>query len=237
MHIIYIDDSRDEKLCIFSALALAVDQWHDAFRIVREFRRNLRHSYGISPYKELHAWKFVSGRGRPAHRIITKGQRVSIFLEALTMMTRLPSARLFNVVFPHGRDAEAFEHLLKQIDRAMEAWGSYTILVCDEGKNRLFTRIVRKLYVYHPILRMWEEKEKPWRNVPLRRIVEDPFFKDSTQSHFVQLVDFSAYALLRKEHPLASKNKYGLDKAFGRLAPILVREANTKDPEGIIRPK
>jgi len=63
MHLIYVDDSRDEQLCVFSALALPVDQWHEAFRQVREFRRELRRAYGIYVYKELHAWKFVSGQG------------------------------------------------------------------------------------------------------------------------------------------------------------------------------
>ncbi|WP_456332469.1 DUF3800 domain-containing protein [Fervidibacter sacchari] len=60
--------------------------------------------------------------------------------------------------------------------------------------------------------------------------------KDSRQSYFIQLVDFCAYALLRRERPIPSKTKYGLDKAFNLLSPILVREANKDDPDGIIRP-
>jgi len=44
-------------------------------------------------------------------------------------------------------------------------------------------------------------------------------------------VDFAAYALLRRERPVASKRRYGLDKAFDLLYPILVREATRKDSE------
>jgi hypothetical protein len=83
---------------------------------------------------------------------------------------------------------------------------------------------------------VWFDSGKTWKNIPLDRIVEDPFFKGSAQSYFVQLVDFIAYALLRREHPLPSKSKCGLDKAFSELDPILVREARRGDPEGIIRP-
>lgn len=239
MHLIYVDDSRDERLCVFSALAIPVDQWHEAFRQVREFRRALRLAYGIYVYKELHAWKFVSGRGDISDRVVTKGQRCAIFKDALTMVANLPGARLFNAVFPSKDDERAFEWMLNRINRTLEAWGSHAVLICDEGKDVNYTRLVRRMYVYNPIpsqLGVWADIGVSWKNIPLSRIVEDPFFKDSAQSYFVQLVDFAAYALLRKERPLPSKTKYGLDKAFYELDPILVREARPRDPEGIIRP-
>jgi len=50
------------------------------------------------------------------------------------------------------------------------------------------------------------------------------------------LVDFAAYALLRRERPIPSKTKYGLDQSFSILSPILAREARPRDPDGIIRP-
>jgi hypothetical protein len=239
MHLIYMDDSRDEQLCVFSALALPIDQWHCDFRQVREFRRDLRRIYGIYVYKELHAWKFISGRGRPSDRIVTKGQRAAIFRRALEVMTELPGARLFNAVFPRKQDEKAFEWTLNRINRTLKAWGSYGILICDQGKEDIYTRLVRRMYVYNPIpsqVGVWTDTGRCWKNIPLDRVVEDPFFKDSAQSYFVQLVDFSAYALLRRERPIPSKTKYGLDTAFDILSPILVRAARRSDPEGIIRP-
>jgi hypothetical protein len=67
-------------------------------------------------------------------------------------------------------------------------------------------------------------------------VIEDPFFKKSQQSYFIQLADFCAYALLRRERPLPSKTRYGLDQAFSLLSSILVRQASQRDSEGIIRP-
>lgn len=238
MHLIYIDDSRDEHLCVFSALAVSIDQWHMAFQQIRDFRRALRKAYGIYVYKELHAWKFVSGRGRPSDRVVTKGQRAAIFKDALKLLADLPGARLFNAVAPRKQDEKAFEWLLNRVNRTLQAWGSYAVLVCDEGKEIAYTRLVRRMYVYNPIpsqYGVWMDTGQSWKNIPLERIVEDPFFKDSAQSYYVQLVDFAAYALLRRERPIASKTRYGLDKAFDLLSPILVREATCKDPEGIIR--
>jgi hypothetical protein len=239
MHLIYIDDSRDEALCVFSALAIPVDQWHPTFQKIRDFRRELRRTYGIYVHEELHAWKFVSGRGRPSDRIVTKSQRAEIFKKALEMMAMLPGARLFNAVFPANQDEKAFERMLNRINRTLQAWGSYAVLVCDEGKEVAYTRLVRRMYVYNPIpsqYGVWLDTGEAYKNIPVERVVEDPFFKASNQSYFVQLVDFSAYALLRRERPIPSKTKYGLDTAFDSLAPILVREATRRNPEGIIRP-
>lgn len=238
MHLIYVDDSRDERLCVFSALAIPVAEWHLAFNRVKKFRQDLKHGYGIYIYKELHAWEFVSGRGRISDRIVTKGQRCAIFREALKMVAQLPGARCFNAVFPKTDDEKAFEWMLNRINRTMQAWGSHALLVCDQGKELLYTRLVRRMYVFNPIPSQygtWWDTGQSWKNIPLDRIIEDPFFKDSARSYFIQLADFIAYALLRQESPLPSKSRYGLDRAFDELEPILAREATRKDPRGIIR--
>ena len=125
------------------------------------------------------------------------------------------------------------------INRSMDEWGSRAILICDEGDELLYTKIARKMHIYNPIpsrYGTWEETGSDWKNIPIDRILEDPFFKNSERSYFIQLVDFCAYALLRRENPVASKSKYGLDKAFELLRSILVLEANPRDSEGIIRP-
>lgn len=239
MHIIYIDDSGDNKVAVFSALAIPVREWHASFAAVRDFRRNLKKLYGIYVYKELHAWKFVSGRGRPSGSVVTKSQRVRIFNEALQLVSQLPGARLFNSASARSQEVQAFEWMLNRINRTLVAWDSHAILISDQGKEITYTRMVRRMYVYNPIpsqFGMWDETGKSWKNIPLERIVEDPFFKDSAQSYFIQLVDFCAYALLRRENPIPSKTKFGLDKSFNVLGPILVTEATGKDPEGIIRP-
>jgi hypothetical protein len=239
MHLIYIDDSADEKLAIYSALALPADQWREAFNMMRQYRRGLRRAYGIYVYKELHAWKFVSGRGDIADRVVTKHQRVSVFNEILDLMARLPGARLFNAVFPKAGQMTAFERMVNRVNRTLQAWGSHGILICDQGNELSYIRLVRRMGVFNPIPSnqgIWQDTGANWRNYPIDRIVEDPFFKSSDQSYFIQLCDFAAYALLRRENPLASKSRYGLHESFDHLKPILVREARPRDPDGIIRP-
>lgn len=98
--------------------------------------------------------------------------------------------------------------------------------------------MVRKLSVFNPIPSMygrWAGGRKS-QNLPLDRILEDPFFKDSSKSYFIQAADFIAYALLRQEHPTSRIEKYGLQTVFDELEPVLFTKANRRDPRGIIRP-
>jgi len=238
MHIIYIDDSRDEKLVTFSTLMIQADNWLPAFQMVRDFRRELKQNYGIYVYKELHAWKFVSGRGKISDRVVTKFERSEIFKEALRRTARLPSAEMLTAAFPRGALLTAFERLLNRLNRSLQNHNSYGFLVSDEGSEGAYTRLVRKMAVYNPIASrfgVWLDGQ-PFKNIPLDRLVEDIFFKKSSQSYFLQLVDFAAYALLRRERPIASKTKYGIDVAFYALDPILNKMASPRDRYGIIQP-
>jgi hypothetical protein len=85
IHLFYIDDPQDQqaKISTFSALAIPAERWRAVFSEIRNFRRFIRDSDGIYVTKELHGWKFVSGRGRIAPGIVSKGRRCSIFCEAL----------------------------------------------------------------------------------------------------------------------------------------------------------
>ena len=238
MHLVYLDDSRDEELCVFSGLIVPATQWRPCFEQLREYRRQLKASDGIFVRKELHAWKFVSGRGRVADRIVTKYRRSEIFKEMLALAASMPEVKIVNGVTTANDDERLFEWIANRIQATMGAWGSHAMLICDEGKEATYTRLIRRMGVFNPIPSMlgsWPEGTST-RNITVDRILEDPFFKGSQRSYFIQLVDFCAYALLRKERPVPSKTKYGLDAAFEILDPILLREATRKDPQGVLRP-
>ena len=182
MYLIYIDDSGDEELCVFSALTIRAGKWNSCLEEVKQFRHDLQTSDGISIYTGFHAWKFVSGRGKIADGIVTKGRRCQIFKQTLQVIAALPEARLFSTVFPTKASDPAYEALLRDINRTLQRWDSQAILICDEGKDAIYTKLVRRLQTLE--------------NGAIDRIIEDPFFKQSDQSYFIQLSDFCAYALL-----------------------------------------
>jgi hypothetical protein len=232
-----MDESADEKLFVLSAMVIPVQRWNEVFAAVKAWRRQLRLRFGILVQNELHAWKFVSGRGRPSNQTIVKATRVSIFLDALALVAGMPDVMVFNAVFDKKQKYTAFDRILHRINRTMQRINGYAVVFCDEGSEVEYTRIQRKMRVYNPIYSdrgLWEDGART-KNMPIERIVEDPVFKDSAKSYFIQLVDFVAYALLRRENQIPSKNKYGLHEAFAILSPVLYRGAARYDPDGILR--
>ena len=67
------------------------------------------------------------------------------------MTAQLPGVRLFNAVFPSGREKLAFEWLLNRVNRTMQACDSRALLICDQGSEAEYTRLARKMHVDNPI--------------------------------------------------------------------------------------
>lgn len=119
----------------------------------------------------------------------------------------------------------------------MSAWGSYAHLICDEGKEDQYIKLVRRLKVHNPIpsrFGAWEDGSAT-KNIVLDRIIEDPQFKKSGNSYFIQTADFIAYGLLRRERPNATAKKRRIHRSFDQLDSVLVKECNKRDGKGIIR--
>lgn len=232
MHICYLDDSGDATVRAFSVLAVPVPEWHECFRRVKLYRSFLKEKHGIYVRKEFHATEFVGGRGKIAPNTVPKEKRVRIYNQALTAITRLPGVSLFNCIASKHQEYQLFERLLNRLNRTMAAWGSHALLISDEGKD--YNNLVRRMGVYNPIPSQFGGSP---RNITLDRIVDEILYKRSQDSHFIQMADFCAYALLRSERQLPSKNAYGLDQSFGRLEAICQKQCYSKDPRrlGIIR--
>jgi hypothetical protein len=239
MWFVYFDESKqNNSFFVYSALVLDSDQWNVAFEGIKELRRNLRREHGIYMRQELHAWKFAAGKGQIADRPIMKSERAYIFRRLLTFAA---NPRLFKVISSVNTDEfYAFDRIINRINRTAEAHGQYAILICDEGQEVQFTRRLRRMRVHNPIPShrgIWQDTGKATKNIIVDRILEDPFFKDSSASYFVQLVDFCAYALLRSERPIPSRSRFGYDRMYEILRPVVVQECNRQDPRqlGIIR--
>jgi len=117
----------------------------------------------------------------------------------------------------------------------MQTRNSHATMIFDEGKEAEITRLLRKMGVYNPVPVYVAPGVTEVRNLAVDRIIEDPVFKPSNRSYFIQMADFVAYALLRREKPLASKDKYGIHECFDLLTGAVERLASPHDPMGVIR--
>jgi hypothetical protein len=109
----------------------------------------------------------------------------------------------------------------------MVAQNSRAIIISDEGKSfDSLTRRMRRHYLvqgrYGGVLQR-----------PLDRIIEDPVYRKSERSLFIQAADFCAFSLLRMESPTPAYQGHGLEDAFMELRPVLETRAFGNDPRGL----
>lgn len=135
------------------------------------------------------------------------------------------------------------QHLSKRdfdfAERRLSAYHPRAFLIADEGKEHQITAALRRMHVFNPIpsrYGRWEDGG-PTKNIVTERIVEDPFFKKSQRSYFVQLVDCVAFALLKREVPPTRHiKKYAIQRMFDdTLSGVCFTDASRTDPLGIVR--
>lgn len=231
----YIDESKDNGgLYIYTALVTVGERWTASFEKVKAFRRKLKDDYGIFISQELHAWKFAAGKDRIANHPIYRPERAKIFREVLKFIAESQS---FVVVSScHANEQYAFERLMNRINRTAASKKQNVLLFFDQGEEAEITRRIRRMRVHNPIpsrYGAWVGSGKATKNIPLSNCIEDPIFKDSKASFFIQLADFCAYALLRMERPIASRTALGYHTMYDELRPCSRRVTNPSDPKGM----
>jgi hypothetical protein len=113
------------------------------------------------------------------------------------------------------------------------------MIFADEGRELDIRRAFRKMSVFNPIpskFGAWPTGQAT-RNITTERLIEDPIFKPSDQSYFIQLADCVAFSLLKRETVPSEKiKKYGINEMFDQsIAGICFEDASPRDPLGIVR--
>ena len=247
MYIFYIDESGiPGKNKIYSAMGIPASSWRESLNSLISDRKLLYDAFGIKTRRELHAYKFINGRGNYGKRKLSEKELLFIYSFLLGQIVNLPNVKVLNAVGPADKSLIILEYLINRINRLMIEQNMNAILIFDNGNNRNIVRKIRKMRRFNLIpsnsIFGWGKDEMfmsklghSFKNIPIDRIVEDPNFRESNESYFIQIVDFIAYSLLRKECPVPKFISNGFSNIFDCLLPCLVKEANRKDAFGIIR--
>ena len=234
VYLIYVDESYDETHFVYSAIFIDAFNWNSHFSQLLDWRQTWLKKHQIPVDHELHATDFIGGRGQhPKNR--DKAYRASLCYEAIGYIENMEGIQAINGITNNKKERLIlFEYMLNRINRALEAKNSVGMLICDEGNENKLTSIVRKMKKRNPVPSA--VLHHTTRNLPLKHIIEDPLFKTSKSSYFVQLADFLAFSLLRNEKPLPGTLE-PVKTAFNQLDKTLVKEAFARDPKkkGIVR--
>lgn len=164
-------------------------------------------------------------------RLMNRIERTMLEFESRELPLRRELIAEIGTALPDAR-----KHLL---ELRLNRYRPVAVVFADQGRETEITKTLRKMSVFNPIPSMigdWGGGAKT-KNIPVERVIEDPVFKRSHQSYFIQLADAVAFALLKKETtPTALVKKYGIDQFFEEcLSGVCYRPASPKDPLGIVR--
>lgn len=226
MKLIYIDESgtfndgltlveaktnkRKSLYFVLSALIVDLDDWEKVFGRFKKLRSDVRHNYNIKKSEQLHAYELAGGTGVWKHRRykhLTSPKRQRLLKYLLTNYATWPELSVITVVVskltlypsiqPNTARQVAYENLFNRIDKtfagsAEEGNGQQYIVVNDGQEDAEIIKHLRKMRAYNSV-RMSNGDTVDTR---IKGLVEDPFFKTSKHSYFLQCIDHIAYSTL-----------------------------------------
>lgn len=250
MYLMYVDESGDtgvspgsSQFFILSGLVIHELRWHDVLDSCIDFRRSIKMATGFKLREEIHAQVMVNGRVSDFHGI-ERNKRFMILRNTIDWIASQDSIGVITVIVQkeHFTDPKTvFERgwstLLQRFENTMNAHNfpgpgnadERGIIIADNTSGEDLRNLQRKMRRFNPI----PSKFGPIpRNLPIKQIIEDPVFRDSRHSYFIQIVDVIAYFTAQYLKPNKVIKKQGATKYFERLDPVFVKKASPSDQFG-----
>lgn len=249
----YVDESGDcglvnspTRYFILTGIVLHETDWNTCFEQILEFRRSIRDRYGLKLREEFHAHAFVK---RPGDlRRIPLNSRMMIMRSYADRLASLSEISIINIVVDKQGKSPSFsvfesswKYLIQRFHNTI-IYGNFPnsahdnehgLIFPDRTDDKKLTGLLRKMGRYNPVPSM--QGFGDYRNLKIERIAEDPNFRDSAHSLFIQSADLSAYLLQQHLNPCKTMKRKSGQNYFLRLQPVLCKVASKTDPFGIVR--
>lgn len=254
MYFLYVDESGDSGLrpgaspyFALSGVVIHELRWNEYLEQIVDFRKRMRTTFGLLLREEIHAAHFLN---RPGSLVrIKRNDRLSIIRHFTNEIAGMTDLSVINVVVDKSTKAIGYDVL-------ENAWGAliqrfsntlshrnfngpanpadFGMIVPDMSETKKITQILRKMRRYNPVPNQ-ARYGAGYRNLQIKNLVEDPYFKDSAHSYFIQAADLCAFNLYQHIAPSAYIKKKTGHGYFTRMDPILCKVASSSDPAGIVR--
>jgi len=228
---------------VLSGIVVHETRWRDFIEALIAFRRTLKSVYGLPVRSEIHASELINHRTFDAPRHI----RLAILRNCLDELRKLDYISITNVIVnkvgkPTDYDVfhSAWGTLFQRFENTM-LWGNfpgafrndYGMVITDATAGTKLVRLMRRMAVFNYIPH--DPRHGPGsRNIPIKRMIEDPHPKNSADTLPVQMADVVAYFLYQRYAPNSFIQTKRADSYFDRLEPVLNKWASRRDRLGIV---
>lgn len=252
----YVDESGDSGLVnsptryfVLSGLVMHELRWQAHLDHLINFRQTLRQTYGLRLREEFHAGAMLTRPGTELTRI-TKHHRLAMIRHFADYLAGMTELSIINIVIDKQTKTgnyDVFEMAWKALIQRFENTLSHHnfpgprnaddrgLLLCDHTEDKKVRTVMRRMRKFNPVPHHPLHPATGQRNIPLLTIVEDPNFRDSIHSFFIQAVDLAAFLIYQSLAPNSYMRRNSGQNYYRRLSPILCRHASRTDPHGIVR--
>ncbi|HUU44411.1 MAG TPA: DUF3800 domain-containing protein [Acidobacteriota bacterium] len=236
MRFLYVDESLGNSHCTLVGISLSDLDWRIAFGKIVQLRRHIATQYGIKLRDEWHANEIWRNTGIVRDRHLTFGypQRRAFFRDIAFAIRNCTQLEVFVVSMPLRKDVLeiCWSRLIQRFENDLLARPEHGIIVADAGHEYTVRKIARRMMAFNPI----PSQIKPGSSIhkPVVKIIEDPFFRDSAHSYFVQLADILTWLCRLRHDSTKQQRKWGMHRIFTALRPILKLQASRYDHYGFV---
>jgi len=245
---IAITNKRLSTHFVLTAVLIDIEDWEKILGRFKSLRSDLRHNYKVNKSEHIHAFELLGGGGvwrhiKYAH--LNSAKRLSMFAYILSSYSNWPEPKVISVVVskltnyksinPDTAREKAYENLVNRIDKTLD--GEKYMIINDGQEDDKIIRQLRKLRAYNKLNTSYAGTV----DIEIRSLIEDPLFKYSKNSYFLQYVDHIAYATLHAfdERLSTDSAKALLNSGLYQKSGIPAAHASTKGlmPGVVIVPK
>jgi len=249
MYLVYIDESGDPGLpkanaSTRNAYTIAVviikdTDWLTTLDEIKKFRKYLYNSFNISQSAELKASYLIHGNGTLRKYKLSQEARLNIYRMMLKLEQKVGTIQTWAIVYdknlwenkyPHKSVFDvAWQNTIERLERFTINENDTCIMFPDEGNDKRIRYLLRKMRRFSRPNVKYPVKTPLKRNAT--KIIEDPNFRRSEDSYFIQLADINAYAAM---HHIFPKKWFGKNN-WDYLGDCRYKDVNklTGGPEGI----
>jgi hypothetical protein len=245
MYFLYADESGDAghntsvtRFYTIAALVTGDADWLSLLNKIKQFRKALHVKYGIPVRSELHGTELWKNKGkiklsmagrRQVFRDIALAIRTFNELEIIiiSMDKSLPKWTGVNL------REYAWKILFQRYENFLLSKKENGVVYIDGHEDGGLTRVLRKMRIYNPIPSQYG---RGYRRIEVRNILEDPSFRDSADSYFIQLTDIVAYLARLRDNSTQEQRKWELHKLYKTMRPRYNLKAGPQDKFGFKYP-
>ncbi len=258
MILAYFDEAGDDgypqtssALFALTTIYLHYQNWKATFDSMREIRRYLKATYKLPMKMELHTRDLLLNKKPYGALNIPDDQRFGLVGDCCRSLATL-DIRVINVVINKSTIISsdypildnAFTYAIQRIENDLNSLdpSSKFMIIVDPGRVGKMRKTARRIQRVNFIPSRFSAK--PYRR-EIRRLIEDPLQKESSESYFIQFCDMISFIVYQfkqlelgvgtppnRVRSLLTRDK--LIEWLDDLKPILNLRASTSDPYGIV---